>query len=367
MNALADKLSRLIEETGPISIADYMAIALGDPDHGYYTTHTPIGLAGDFITAPEISQMFGELIGLWCISAWEGLGRPRRVLLVELGPGHGTLMADLLRAASVRPAFLEAAEVHLVEISPELRRRQAARLASVAAPTWHDRLEDLPDGPAIVVANEFLDTLPLRQFVRRDGAWHERLVGLDETGALAFGLSPESAPPDLVPRRLAPGADGADPAEDGAVFEINRPAEATVATLAHRLVRAGGAALFFDYGYGEEGFGDTLQAVRAHRYADPLDSPGECDLTAHVNFAALARAAAAEGAAVMGPVGQGAFLIAMGLLERAGALGASRDADTQAAIVAAAERLAGPEEMGTLFKAMAIAGRTMDLPGFTMD
>lgn len=357
MNALGEKLKATIAAAGPITVADYMALALGDPEHGYYTTRNAIGLSGDFITAPEISQMFGELVGLWCLAAWDAIGRPERVLLVELGPGHGTLMADLIRAASLRPAFLKAAEIHLVEISPELREKQRRRLAPLAAPSWHRRIEDLPEGPAIIVANEFFDALPLRQFVKAGGAWRERLVGLDEAGALAFGLAADAAPPGLSP----PDAEGAP---DGAVFEINRPAEAAAAALAHRLAKSGGAALIFDYGYAEEGLGDTLQAVRAHRYAEVLADPGECDLTAHVNFAALARAAAAGGGKVLGPVTQGDFLIAMGLIERAGALGADKDAAAQADIVAAVERLAGPEEMGTLFKAMAICGVAMSLPGF---
>ncbi|MBS1165296.1 MAG: hypothetical protein H6R00_1321 [Proteobacteria bacterium] len=357
MTGLEDKLRRLIAAVGPISVADYMSLVLSDPEHGYYTTRTAIGLEGDFITAPEISQMFGELIGIWCVAAYEALGRPRQVTLAELGPGRGTLMADLLRAGRVDPGFIRAAEVHLVEISPELRRRQANCLSGLASPVWHDRIDDLPDGPLIVVANEFFDALPIRQFVRGQRGWRERVVGLDDQDNLAFGIG--AAAPDLALLPL-----GASEAPVGAVAEINRPAEAIIASLAHRLVQFGGAALVLDYGHVKSGFGETLQAVRAHHYADPLSEPGECDLTAHVDFDRLARAAGTEGASVLGPVTQGNFLLAMGLAERAGALGAGRNAEDQQNIVAAVDRLAGPEEMGTLFKAMAVTHPPMELPGF---
>lgn len=357
MSGLGDKLRRLITAVGPISVADYMSLVLSDPEHGYYTTRTAIGLEGDFITAPEISQMFGELIGIWCVAAYEALDRPQRVSLVELGPGRGTLMADLLRAGRVDPGFIRAAEVHLVEISPELRRRQGASLSGLASPVWHSRIDDLPDGPLIVVANEFFDALPIRQYVNSERGWRERVVGLDDSDNLAFGLGAATADLALLPH-------GASEAPLGAVAEINRPAEAIIGTLAHRLVRHGGAALIFDYGHLKSGFGETLQAVRAHHYADPLSAPGECDLTAHVDFDRLARAAAAEGVAVMGPVTQGDFLLAMGLAERAGALGSGRSVEEQANIVAAVERLAGPEEMGTLFKTMAVTHPSMSLPGF---
>lgn len=357
MNALADKLRRLISTVGPIPIADYMNLVLSDPEHGYYTTRTTIGIEGDFITAPEISQMFGELIGIWCVAAYEALGRPKRFLLAELGPGRGTLMADLLRAARVDPGFSRAAEVHLVEISPELRRRQAASLAGLASPVWHDTVAGLPDGPLIAVANEFFDALPIRQFVRTEGGWRERVVGLDEAGNLAFGIGAAVADASVLP-------DGANDAPPGSVAEINRPAEAIMAALAHRLMREEGALLAFDYGHVRSGFGETLQAVRAHHYADPLRDPGECDLTAHVDFARLARAAEAEGASLLGPLTQGEFLLSMGLLERAGALGASRGEAERDAIVAAVERLAGPDDMGTLFKAMAVTHPPLALPGF---
>jgi NADH dehydrogenase [ubiquinone] 1 alpha subcomplex assembly factor 7 len=357
MTVLGDRIRALIAAAGPISVADYMAMALGDPEAGYYATREAIGAAGDFVTAPEISQMFGELVGVWCLAVHEALDRPARFHLVELGPGRGTLMADLLRAARIRPDVLAGATVHLVETSPRLRSIQADRLAGLAAPVWHDRVDGLPpDGPVIVVANEFFDALPIRQLVRTPEGWRERMVGLDADGALAFGLGAGAVDPALLPAY-------ADRAEPGAIFELNRPAEAIVSVLAERIARTGGALLAVDYGHGESGFGDTLQAVRRHAYAGVLDEPGAADLTAHVDFAALARAARVAGATVLGPVEQGRFLLDLGLLERAGRLGAGRDETAREAIVAAVERLAGPEEMGTLFKAMAVTSG-FAVPGF---
>jgi NADH dehydrogenase [ubiquinone] 1 alpha subcomplex assembly factor 7 len=357
MNALGDRLRALIAATGPITVADYMASALGDPQDGYYTTREAIGAAGDFVTAPEISQMFGELVGVWCLAAHAALGAPDRFHLVELGPGRGTLMADLLRATRIRPDFAAGATVHLVETSPRLRALQADRLQGLAEPVWHDRIDGLPaDGPVLVVANEFFDALPIRQLVRAPDGWRERLVGLGDDGRLAFGLGAGAVDPSLLP----PFADRAEP---GAIFEVNRPAEAIVATLAGRIARTGGALLAIDYGHTESGFGDTLQAVRRHAFADVLETPGEADLTAHVDFAALARVAREAGVRVLGPVTQGEFLLALGLLERAGRLGSACDEAGREAIVAAVERLAGPEEMGTLFKAMAVTS-AFDAPGF---
>ncbi|WP_237153718.1 class I SAM-dependent methyltransferase [Oryzibacter oryziterrae] len=357
MNALASKLAALIRSVGPLSIADYMAAALGDPEHGYYTTRNAIGLDGDFITAPEISQMFGELIAIWCLTAYEAMGSPETVHLVELGPGRGTLMADLLRAARTHPAFRAAVSVHLVEMSPTLREAQRDRLTGLATPRWHDRLDQVPEGPLLVVANEFFDALPIRQFVKTEHGWRERVVGLNDDGDLAFGVGAGTIDPAHLPS-------GADEVPVGAVAEINRPAEAIMAGLARRLRESNGAAIVFDYGHTRSGFGETFQAVRAHRFADPLDNPGECDITAHVDFEVLARTARSEGARVHGPVTQGDFLLAMGLLERAGGLGHGKSPEVQEEIVTAVNRLAGPEEMGVLFKVLAVSAPTLKLPGF---
>jgi SAM-dependent MidA family methyltransferase len=349
---LKTKLRRLIEANGPMSVAEYTAHCLGDPERGYYVTRDPFGAAGDFVTAPEVSQMFGEIVGAWLVHAWQLCGAPSPVRLAELGPGRGTLMADMLRVAARAPQFLASLSVHLVETSRALRAVQRATLSRAAAEIhWHEAFQQLPGGPLLLVANEFFDALPIRQFVRIGEAWRERVVGLDATGKLAFGIGPG---------RL----DAALSAPQGAVAEIRPAADALVADIARRIVADGGAALIIDYGYTESAAGDTLQAVRGHAFADPLDAPGETDLTAHVDFSALARRARNEGAAVHGPMPQGEFLLALGLRERAARLAASADAATCAGLQAAVERLAGPHGMGTLFKVLAIALPGLQLPPF---
>jgi NADH dehydrogenase [ubiquinone] 1 alpha subcomplex assembly factor 7 len=305
--------------------------------------------------------MFGELVGLWAAQTWMDLGRPAPFALVELGPGRGTLMADALRAARVAPGFLEAARVHLVETSPVLRAKQAATLAGVPEDrlswqvSWHARLEDVPEMPIVAVGNAFFAALPVRQLVRDSGAWRERLVGLDADGRLAFGLAPDaeaSVPWD---------------APEGAVLEIAAAGTAVMGTLAARIVAAGGAALAIDYGHARTGFADTLQAVRRHAFADPLEDPGEADVTAHVDFAQLARAAREAGAAVHGPVTQRDFLVALGIAARARALAARAGAKQAEEIGAALQRLAGEgeDDMGVLFKALAVTHpRLRASPGF---
>ncbi|MBI1207645.1 MAG: class I SAM-dependent methyltransferase [Azospirillum sp.] len=337
-----------------------MAEALLHPRHGYYTTGDPFGAAGDFVTAPEISQMFGELVGLWCADTWDRLGRPDPVHLVELGPGRGTLMQDALRAVRVAPAFRAALRLHLVEASPALRARQAEVLAG-AAPTWHDGLDRLPDGPLLIVANEFFDALPIRQFVRTPKGWNERLVDADPAGdGLRFVVASRPGPSSiLVPAGLAP-------APPGSIAELCPAGLSVAAALAERLGRWGGAVLVIDYGYAGPGIGDTLQAVSRHAFADVLDRPGAADLTAHVDFAALASAAGAAEVAVHGPIGQGAFLCALGIEARAAQLRRTATAAQAEAIDAACARLIGDAEMGTLFKVMAFASHGLGLPaGFS--
>jgi NADH dehydrogenase [ubiquinone] 1 alpha subcomplex assembly factor 7 len=341
MSALKDEIVALIRSEGPISVARYMELALGHPKHGYYMTRDPLGAAGDFTTAPEISQMFGELIGLWLAQAWLDMGSPKRVILAEAGPGRGTLMADALRAANAVPGLRGAAEAHLVETSPTLRAAQAATLGD-AAPRWHASLSDLPtDAPLLLIANEFLDALPIRQFERRGGGWHERLVG-EQGGMLAFGLSPL---PEPALTREAP---------EGAILEVSPTALATVAQIGRRIAQQGGAALLIDYGHAGV-FGDTLQAVRSHAFADPLDAPGEADLTAHVDFAAMASAARQAGVRVEGPTEQGPFLLSLGLAQRAERLMAAAPAKA-ADISAQRDRLTEmtPAGMGRLFKVLAL-------------
>jgi NADH dehydrogenase [ubiquinone] 1 alpha subcomplex assembly factor 7 len=344
---LGEVIAAIIAQDGPITLARYMSLALAHPRHGYYATRDPLGTAGDFITAPEISQMFGELLGLWAAHAWTVAGSPKRVALVELGPGRGTLMADALRAVGrAAPIFARSLQVHLVETSPALRSAQRATLAASAEPTWHEGVETLPEGPIIVIANEFFDALPIRQFVRAGGAWRERLVGLGE-GRLVLGLSAEAVQEDTLPE-----------APDGSVLEVSETAAAIMALLARRIARESGAALVIDYGHLQSTFGDSFQAVEAHRFVDPLARPGEADLTAHVDFGALSRAAETEGAHIDLMTSQADFLEALGIRQRASALAAKSGPDQVAAVEAALDRLTdrSPTGMGSLFKVMAVSG-----------
>ncbi|MBB5752012.1 class I SAM-dependent methyltransferase [Prosthecomicrobium pneumaticum] len=350
---LARRLALRIAADGPITVAAYMEACLGDPEHGYYARREPFGTAGDFVTAPEISQMFGELIGLWAIERWRAIGRPEAFVLAELGPGRGTLMADLLRAARIEPGFLAAARIVLVETSARLRAIQSATLAGHAV-LWRDEVAALPGGPLIAVANEFFDALPIRQFERTEAGIAERMVGLRD-GALVFGLRPGARLDASREARLA-----AAPA--GSVLEIAPAGERLAALLGARIARSGGALLAIDYGHGG-GFGDTLQALRRHAYDPPLAHPGEADLTAHVDFAALAAAAAGAGGRPEQLETQGGFLLRHGLLERAGRLGAGKDGAIQEAIRAAVERLAGPRAMGELFKVLAVHGTAVGPEG----
>ena len=357
MSALGDHLRTLIAQEGPITIERYMALALGHPMLGYYHSRDPFGARGDFTTAPEISQMFGELLGLWAAEAWTTCGSPDPVHLVELGPGRGTMMADALRALRVMPKFLAALDIHLVETSGALIEHQRVALADASRPvTWHASLETLPPGPAIVLANEFFDALPVRHYIQAQGAWHERMVGLDDTGALMFGLSADSEPGLRVS------------AEEGAVLEIGVVAQRLMSVLAARIAKEGGALLAIDYGHIATSLGETLQAVKWHRFVDPLETPGEADLTAHVDFAGLVRAARAAGAVVRGPVTQSFFLQQIGIRQRAATLSRRAVPDEAQKIASALNRListAQPTDMGALFKVMAVVRRgTPPLAGF---
>ncbi len=348
MSGLLPHLLARIRRTGPLTIADYMAECLTHPAHGYYTTRDPLGAAGDFTTAPEISQMFGEMLGVCLAQAWLDHGRPAPFALAELGPGRGTLMADVLRATKGVPGFLDAAQVHLVEVSAPLRARQAAALAGVA-PVWHDRIADLPAMPLYLVANEFLDTLPIRQFLRLGGGWAERMVGAEGDG-LIFGLAPP-APLGALGHRM-------EDTEDGDLVEVSAAAEAVAEELGARIARDGGAAILIDYG-GWRSKGNTLQALRAHQGVHPLDGPGTADLTAHVDFEAVARAGRRSGAAVTGMTTQGVFLERLGITARARALARGDSSDR---IADEHRRLTHPEEMGDLFKVMALHPDTVPPP-----
>jgi SAM-dependent MidA family methyltransferase len=310
----------------------------------YARAASPFGRAGDFTTAPEISQAFGEVLGAWAAVVWQQMGRPDPVLLVEAGPGRGTLMADALRAiGDVAPDFRAALRLHLIETSPALRAAQARALP---AAEWHADFGTLPAGPVILLANEFLDALPIRQFERRGDAWLERHV---EAGRFLL-LPPDDAP-------ALPAA-----APEGAVQEFCEPAAALAASLGARLAAQGGAALFLDYGPAESGFGDSLQAVRGQaRGLDPLADPGEADLTAHVDFAALAAAARTAGAAAHGALPQGLFLTRIGLMRRASMLAQSRPR-LAGEILSGAERLVAAEAMGRLFKVLALCDPALPAP-----
>ena len=348
MNALKEIVLRLIREDGPITLAQYMNYALAHPAHGYYATRDPLGR--DFITAPEVSQIFGELIGLFFVQAWEDRGSPARFHLVELGPGRGTLMADMLRAARLRPAFLEAARVTLVETSPVLRGVQE-RNVKHAGVAWASNIEDVPaDAPLFAVANEFLDALPIRQFEMVGGVWHERMVGA-EGDDLHIVLRPQPIPFDGAPRE----------APQGAVLEMSAAALGTVANLAGRIAEQGGVGLIVDYGHAQSGFGDTFQAMKANRYADPFAEPGDADLTAHVDFAALSKAATDAQGQVFGPTPQGSFLSLLGIHTRAEQLKRATP-DKAAEIDSGVDRLINPEQMGILFKVMAISDGHMCQP-----
>lgn len=356
MSALREEIATIIAHEGPITLERYMSLALSHPTLGYYTTRDPFGPGGDFVTAPEISQMFGELLGLWAQEAWRAAGAPAPTHLVELGPGRGTLMSDVLRVARISPTFLNAVDVHLVETSPILETVQRRTLANTPV-AWSSDFAQIPHGPSIILANEFFDALPVRHFVKTARGWRERLVGLDEDGALVFGAS-ERAEPDL--KVVAP---------EGSIIEIGAVAARLMADIADRLVNEGGALLLVDYGYAETTLGETLQAVANHLYVDPLANPGEADLTTHVDFAALARAAKSTGAKVHGPVTQGYFLTQLGIAQRAETLQKRATPEQCADIAFALERLAGASDpkkhMGELFKVMAVTHPHMpDLPGF---
>ena len=354
MTPLAGELARRIRATAPLTIAEFMAECLTHPRHGYYTTRDPLGAGGDFTTAPEISQMYGELLGLTLAQVWMDQGRPAPFTLAELGPGRGTLMADALRAARSVPGFLDAARLHLVETSPKLRAAQAEALEPYS-PKWHDALDTVPDGPLFLIANEFFDALPTRQFIRAGGAWAERVVGL-EKGALAFG---RTAPAPLAELAHRLGDTG-----EGALVETSTARPAAAEAIAHRIARHGGAALIADYGDWRSQ-GDTLQALRGHAPESPLAHPGEADLTTHVDFEPLAEAARAAGAVATRVTPQGVFLERLGITARAQALAAQLEGAALDRHIAAHRRLTHPAEMGTLFKVMAIhPPDTPPPPGF---
>jgi NADH dehydrogenase [ubiquinone] 1 alpha subcomplex assembly factor 7 len=366
VQSLEAEIRRLIAVGGPMPVAHYMGLCLGHPTHGYYMTHDPLGAAGDFTTAPEISQMFGELVGLWAAAVWRQMGSPENIQLIELGPGRGTMMMDALRAAQVMPGFRPAIVAHLVETSPVLAQQQQRLLDNIQVPVlWHERLANVPEGPAIILANEFFDALPVHQMVKQDDGWHERLVTVDADGNFAFTVAAQKTPhfEPTLPRQIreAPVDSLFEWRADAAILEVGR-----------RVAQGGGAALVIDYGHTQSGVGDTLQAVEGHSYADPLIGPGLCDITAHVDFQALAAAGESIGARAHGPLTQGEFLQRLGIAARAESL-KSKAPQRADDIDSALARLTGDDGgqrgtnsgMGMLFKVMALSQSTLSsLPGF---
>lgn len=326
----------LIAEHGPLPLDRYMALCLGHPKLGYYMTRDPFGAAGDFTTAPEISQVFGELLGVWCVAAWEAVGQPSPFALVELGPGRGTLMADILRATSGMAEFRAAAQVHLVEMSPVLRALQQEKLGKNV--TWHLSIDSLPEQPMIFVANEFFDALPVRQLVKRGGAWTERHV-VAQQGELALAEIPTPGLPGKV---------------DG-IYEVSPVSSAIAQELGAKLAALGGVGLVIDYGHLKSAAGDTLQALKAHTPCGVLEYPGSSDLTAHVDFEALARGFVAGGAEALPAMTQGKFLKAMGLDMRLQRLSQKLTGRAAEEFVAGAARLVDDAQMGQLFKVMSVA------------
>ncbi|MDD2869466.1 SAM-dependent methyltransferase [Neomegalonema sp.] len=345
MSRAREALLARLRADGPMSVAEFMRFRLADPETGYYLTEEPFGAGGDFVTAPEISQMFGEMLGLWLAQVWLDQGAPDPFLLVEMGPGRGTLMADALRAAGRVPGFLKAARLWLIEISPRLRGIQAGKLAAFA-PGFAADLAELPaEGPLLLLANELFDALPIRQFQRAGGVWRERLIGLAPEGdAPRFGLGPP-----------VEAAGAPEEAPEGALFEVSPESLRLAARIGGRLARSGGAALWIDYGHAGPALGDTLQALRRHAFADVLDLEGPADLTAHVDFSALGAASAGGGARVWPLRTQGGLLESLGIGARAPALARSNPARAEQ-IAADRLRLTAPDQMGRLFKALALTG-----------
>lgn len=358
MSALEALIHRTIRERGPLDVGAYMQLAMAHPTLGYYATRDPFGREGDFVTAPEISQIFGELLGAALAQRWLDMGSPTPVLLVEIGPGRGTLMADALRATRGVPGFHRAVGLHLVETSHRLRSMQAARLGGIAV-EWHDSLALVPeDAPLLLVANELLDALPVRQFERSLTGWRERLVTLAPNGRLAFATAAGRSPFHAALMQRHAGA------PLGAVVELSPAREAVAAEIGRRLAARGGMALLVDYGSARLD-GPTLQAVRGHATADPLQSPGEADVSAHVDFGPLAETAVARGAAAWGPLAQGELLLRLGAEARIARLAAGQPPERAAALREGAERVIDPAQMGALFQVLALTGDGMAPPGFT--
>lgn len=352
--SLGDLIDMQIRTSGPISLATYMGLCLTHPSRGYYRTTDPLGAAGDFITAPEISQTFGEMIGVWMADLYVQMGSPDAITVLELGPGRGTLMADALRVAMRVPGFSKALNLQLMETNASLIEMQRDKLAAYD-PLWIEDITGPPQTPLIVIANEFFDALPVRQFVKREGKWFERCIGLVD-GERTFGLSPTPYDGALL-------GDGFADAKDGEVAEVGLAGSQFMEQLARTIAPRGGAILAIDYGYEHTQPGETLQALARHRYVDPLAEPGSADLTTHVDFEALGHAARIAGLSIHPLVTQGHFLTSLGLEERHSAL-SKTNPDKAAQLRSAFERLTGSSQMGMLFKAFCASSPGLAPAGF---
>jgi NADH dehydrogenase [ubiquinone] 1 alpha subcomplex assembly factor 7 len=350
LSPLHTEVKRLIRASGPMPVWRYMELCLWHPQHGYYISRDPLGREGDFVTAPEVSQMFGELLGLWAASVWKAIGSPQLFRLIELGPGRGTMMSDALRALRVLPPLYQTLSVHMVEINPVLREKQKSALTGLRNVSWHERIDEVPEGPCVIFANEYFDVLPIHQMVHRETGWHERVITLDDDENFIYDLAPDATPGFEA---LVPPLVGAAPL--GAIFEWRPDNE--IMTLARRVRDQRGAALIIDYGHIRSDVGDTFQAIARHSFADPLKTPGLADITAHVDFEALSRAAEAVGARAHGPVTQGDFLQRLGIETRALTLMQKASHEVSEDISNGLKRLIGGGRtgMGSLFKVLGIS------------
>ncbi len=363
MTPLQTRLIRQIQEEGPLSLDRYMQLCLTDPEDGYYTTKQAIGRQGDFVTAPEISQLFGEMLGIWLVDLWQKMACPRPFHLIEAGPGRGTLMADILRCfLKLVPDGKNFLHLHLIEKSPVLKKKQKEILASFNLPIkWHSAFFAPKKDSFILVANEFLDALPIKQFQFQEGRWHEKMIGLSETEELIIGLAPtrnNDALFEVLSTSKLP------PPKEGDIFEVCAQARHFISTLCKTMKLTKSASIFIDYGHLKGAYGDTFQAITNHKFANPLTTAGEADLTAHVDFAPLIAIAKEKGIHNFATT-QGDFLIKMGILERAGRLGASLSSQKQQEIRKDVERLAHEDHMGSLFKVMALTSNKVFPHGFS--
>ena len=351
--SLATRLHARIARDGPLTVEEFMQACLSDEAAGVYASRQPIGGKGDFITSPEISQIFGELVGLWAVAVWQSMGEPSRVTVAEFGPGRGILMADASRAWRGVPKFRDSVSVALIETSPVMVETQRKTLKDAGVPLrWYAALDTVPEGPLVMLANEFIDALPIRQFIRRGEAWRERLIASDGRGGFTFIDGEAEDEGRYLPQAVP----------EDAILERRPLAHTLMRELGRRAERAPLAALMVDYGHAESGFGDTLQAVRGHRFADVLTNPGAADLSSHVDFADLKREAVAAGLMTHGPMPQGEFLLKLGLAARRERL-LQRATPTQAeAIASGAARLVDPRQMGVLFKALALTSAGLPPP-----